>query len=228
MDAETAAAVRQIIERAKFELANRFDLLHAAVRGEFMSILYSANLPSSKAQIDLDARLATVGKDAARLERIAARATTQRIYEQAGLTEDSGKDLIAFFNDIAKQIGRDAGSVSRFFRQVQVSMNQEVESKHAGLKVQALQHVNKPNMFIFRDKIGKVWDAKTYLRAHSSKYYYELANRLAIDSLRTQGLTNAVLNRPGHESDGLEVGLIDVDDKFKKHFLHPGSKGILT
>ena len=230
MDAGKAAKLRQIIERAKRELTGRYSLIHAAMRGEFMSAIYSPSVPSAKAQNDLDRRLSTLGGDAARTEREAARSVTEEIHAVVGWVETPGmvENLSVFQADIVRQIGRDARAVSSLFRKVQTTINALTKDKHFSAKAQALQHITKSSVFTFKDKAGKIWDVQVYLKTHSSKYYYGLANDLAIGSMYSEGRYDATLDRPGHPSDGLEIDLAKLDAEMESKYFHPGSRGILV
>ncbi|MCK5643217.1 MAG: hypothetical protein KAJ19_20580 [Gammaproteobacteria bacterium] len=230
MDAGKATKLRQIIERAKRDLISRYDLTHAAMRGEFMSAIYSPSVPSAKAQGDLDRRLDIIGSEAARTERNMATSVTEEINEVVDWikTPEAVANLFAFKHDIVSQIGRDARAISSLFRQVQTSLNALTRDKHLSAKAQALKHIIKPSVFAYRDKIGKIWDSKVYLRTRSSKYYYELANDLAVGNIQSEGRTSATLDRPGHPSDGLKIDLVDINPEMESKYFHPGSQGILV
>lgn len=229
MDAEKAARLRQIIEGAKKEIIGRYDLIHSAMRGEFMSAIYSRSVPSAKAQNDIDRRLFNIGSEAAKTERQIATLVTERIHDVVRWVETPEMivNLLTFQNDVVRQISKDAKSISRLFRQVQVSLNDLDRNKHLSAKAQALQHVTKPGVFSFRDKAGKIWDTRIYLKTHSSKYYYELANELAGGDIYSESREIGVLDRPGHSSDGMEIALADIDPEMRSKYFHPGSQGIL-
>jgi len=229
MDAEQAATLRQIIEKAKRELISRYDLIHSAMRGEFMSAIYSAQVPSTKAQITVDRRLFDIGREASKTERQIVTSISEEIHRvaQGVETPEMIVSLLTFQNDIVRQVSRDARAVSRLFRQVQVSLDSLSRDKHLPAKAQALQHVSKPGVFTYRDKAGKIWDTKVYLKTAGSKYYYGLANDIAIDSIHSQGRESATLDRPSHPSNGLEINLAEIDAEMESKFFHPGSQGIL-
>ena len=230
MDAGKAAKLRQIIERAKRDLIGRYSLVQAAMRGEFMSAIYSPSVPSAKAQNDLDRRLSTLGGDAARTERKVSKSVYEEIHAVVGWIETPAmvENLSVFQTDIVRQISRDARAVSSLFRKVQTTLNALTKDKYFSAKAQALQHITKPGVFTFKDKAGKIWDVQTYLKTHSSKYYYGLANDLAIGSMYSEGHYSATLDRPEHESDGLKIDLAKIDDEMKSKYFHPGSRGILV
>lgn len=230
MDAGKAAKLRQIIERAKRDLVSRYSLVHSAMRGEFMSAIYSGNVPSAKAQSDINRRLAKIGGEAANMERQIANAITEEIHDvvQWVETPEMIVALLTFQNDVIRQIRRDANAISSLFRNVQTSINALTRDRHLLAKAQALQHISKPGVFTYKDKAGKIWDAKVYLKTHGSRYYYGLANDLAIGDILSQGRTSATLDRPGHPTDGLEIGLNDIDAEMESKLFHPGSRGILT
>lgn len=229
MDAEKAARLRQIIKRAKRDLISRYDLIHSAMRGEFMSAIYSPHIPSSKAQNDIDRRLSSIGNEAAKTERKIANSVTEEIHDvvQWVETPEMIVSLLTFQNDIVRQISRDAKAISSLFRQVQTSLNALARDKHLSAKAQALQHIAKPGVFTYKDKAGKIWDTRIYLKTHGSKYYYGLANDLAVGDLYSKDRTSATLDRPGHPSDGLEIDLVELDQDMKSRYFHPGSQGIL-
>lgn len=230
MDAGKAAKLRQIIERAKRDIISRYDLIHAAMRGEFMSAIYSPSVPSVKAQHNIDRRLSTLGGEAVRTEREIAKAVYEEIHAVVGWVESPKMvaDLFVFQADLVLQIRRDAKAISSLFRQVQTTVNALSRDKHVSAKAQALQHITKPGVFTFKDKAGKVWDARIYLKTRGSKYYYGLANELAIGSIYSEGRGNATLDRPGHPSNGLEVDLAEIDVEMESRYFHPGSQGILV
>ena len=230
MDAGKAAKLRQIIERAKRDLVNRYDLIHSAMRGEFMSAIYSPRVPSARAQRDIDRRLSTLGGEAARTEREISRSVTEEIHAVVGWVEtpETVSNLFIFQADIVRQIRRDAKTVSSLFRQIQTTINTLTKDKYVSAKAQALQHITKPGVFTYKDKIGKIWDARTYLKTHGSKYYYGLANDLVVGDMRGKGLVNAVLDRPGHVSNGMVVSLSELGSEMQSKYFHPGSQGILT
>jgi len=229
MDAEKAVRLRQIIERAKRDLIGRYDAIHAAMRGEFMSAVYSPAVPSSKAQSQLDRKLSTVGGEAARTERSIAKSITQEIKGVVGWIEtpEMVANLYDFQIEIVRQISRDSQAVSSLFRQVQTVINTLPKDKHVSAKAQALRHITKPNTFTYKDKAGKIWYTKIYLKAHSSQYYYGLANDLAIGDISSENRKSVTLNRPDHLSDGIEFDLVDITPEMKSKYLHPGSQGIL-
>lgn len=230
MDAEKAAKLRQIIERAKRDLIGRYSLIQAAMRGEFMSAIYSPSVPNPKAKRDLDRRLSTLGSDAARMERATAHSVTEEIHAVFGWvkTPEMVENLFVFQADIVRQISRDAKAVSSLFSKVQTALHALARDKYFSAKAQALQHIAKPSTFTFKDKAGKIWDVQIYLKTRSLKYYYELANELAIGSIYSEGRETATLDRPGHPSDGLEFNILDIDQEAKSKYFHPGSQGILT
>ena len=230
MDAGKAAKLRQIIERAKRDLIGRYSLIHAAMRGEFMSAIYSPGVPSARAQNNLDRRLSTLGDDSARTEREIARSVTEEIYAVVDWVETPAmvENLSVFQADIVRQISRDARAVSSLFRQVQTTLNALTRDKYFSAKAQALQHITKSSVFTFKDRAGKIWDVQAYLKTRSSKYYYELANDLAIGSMYSEERFTATLDRPGHPSDGLEINLSEIDVELKSKYFHPGSRGILA
>ncbi len=227
MDAEKAAKLRQIIERAKGDLTSRHNLIHAAMRGEFMSAIYSAGVPSSRSQNSIDRKLSDIGNEAAKVEREIAKSVTQELYAVVDWVETPKmvENLFTFQRDVVRQIGREARAVSSLFSKVQININALTKDKHLSAKSQALQHITKPGVFTYKDKVGKTWDAKTYLRTHGSKYYYGLANELAVGDISSEGRKTATLDRPGHDSDGLEFDLNDID---VPRYFHPGSQGILV
>lgn len=230
MGAEKAAILRQIIERAKRGLASRYDLVHSAMRGDFMSAIYSQHVPSAKAQNDIDSRLSAIGSESAKTERQIANLVTKEIQDVVQWVETPGmvKNLFDFRNDIVRQISRDAAAISSLFRQVQTSLNALDKSKHLLAKAQSLKHIAKPGVFTYKDKAGKIWDTQIYLKTRASKYYYGLANDLSVGDLYSQDRTSATLDRPGHSSDGLEIDLAELDPETKSRYFHPGSQGILT
>jgi len=230
MDAGKAAKLRQIIERAKRGLISRYDLIHAAMRGEFMSAIYFPYVPSSKAQNDLDRRLSVLGVESSRTEREVANSVTEEIHSVVDWvkTPEMVAGLFTFQGDIVRQIRRDAKAISSLFRKVQTTLDILSKDKHLSAKAQALQHITKPGVFMYKDKAGKIWDARIYLKTRSSKYYYELANELAVGDIYAEERLSAILDRPGHPSDGLEINLADIDQEMESKYFHPGSQGILV
>ncbi len=228
MDAERSSLVRHIIELAKDGLANRSALTHAAMRAEYMSAIYSAEMPSSMSQIRLDRVLSNIGKAAADTERQIANKTTNEIFDMVGEVETPNmvSDLLTFQNDVAKQVSRDAQAISSLFQQVQVSVNRLTTTDRVLAKAQALKHVGGPKVFTYKDKVGKIWKSEVYLKTHSSQYYYNLTNDLVLGGLYGEGRKTATMDRPGHKTDGLEIALTEIGAVQSKYF-HPGSQAIL-
>ncbi len=136
MDAGKAAKLRQLIERAKRNLTSRYDLTHAAMRGEFMSAIYSSVVPSAQAQSNIDRSLLAIGREAAETERQIARLMTFEISEIVDWIEtpEQSANLLTFERDVVRQISRDANAVSSLFRQVQTSINALTRDKHLSAK----------------------------------------------------------------------------------------------
>lgn len=227
MDAEKAILVRQTIELAKAELVNRSLLVQAAMRAEYMSAMYSPHTPSAISQITLDRELSTVGKSAANTERQIASRVSSEIFDIIGESETPNmmSNLLTYQGEIIRQFGRDANTISTIFQKAQLGLSSENPGSLVIARANALRTVGEENVFTYKDKAKKIWDAGTYLKTHSSQYYYGLANDLVIAGMRAKGSASAILNRPGHESDGMEMSLENLD---KDKYLHPGSQGILT
>lgn len=227
MDAESALEVRQIIESAKGELVNRSLLVQTAMRAEYMSAIYSPHTPSTISQITLDRELVVIGRSAANTEKQIAQSVTDQIFRVVGASEipDMAANLLVFQNDIARQLSRDASSIRRIFQKAQLGLANSNHGSQVTAKANALKDVNEKKVFTYRDKVGKFWNSDVYLKAHSSQYYYGLTNDLAAAGMREKGDVNAILNRPGHVSDGMVMSLGNLD---KSKYFHPGSQAILT
>ena len=227
MDAEKALLVRHIIELAKAELVNRNLLVQAAMRAEYMSAIYSPHTPSAISQITLDRKLSAVGKSASNTERQIASRVSSEIFDIIGESEtpDMMSNLLNYQGEIIKQLGRDANTISTIFQKTQLGLSNTNSGSLVIARANALRAVGGQKVFTYKDKVKKLWDAGTYLNAHSSQYYYGLANDLVIAGMRAKGDVNAILNRPGHVSDGMVMSLENLD---KEKYFHPGSQGKLT
>lgn len=229
MSMEQATRLRLIIERAKRGLSGRHDLVHAAMRAEFMSAVYSKDLPSAKAKISLDNALHKIGNQAAIIEEILSRQTAIEILNAVHpilKPEWFNASVSKFQKDVASQIGRDARAISVLFGKVQSTIHGLRGDKHLAAKAQALQHVNQPGVFVYKDSVGKIWTAERYLETHGAQFYYGLANELTIETMKLNGKASATVDRPGHKSDGLEIALADFDG-IRERYFHPGSQAIL-
>ena len=227
MEHEKAVLLRQIIELSKAGLVSRSVVAQTAMRAEYMAAVSSDNVPSTLAHIMLDKAVSRIGQTAAKTEREIADNTTAQIFDIVGTAEipNMQADLLVFKNDIVRQLSRDARSISSIFQQFQISLNTVRLDRHALAKASALKSVLDPKTFTYRDKAGKIWDANVYLKTHGSQYYYGLTNDLVEADMREKGQATAILNRPGHTSDGMFVFLENVD---REKYFHPGSQAILT
>ena len=227
METEKAVLLRQIIESAKAGLISRSVVAQTAMRAEYMAAVSSANVPSTLAHIMLDRAVSRIGNMMAKTERETANRTTAEIFDIVGTAEipNMQANLLIFKDDIVRQLSRDARSISSIFRQFQMALNTIRPDRHTLAKASALRNVSGPRTFTYKDKVGKLWEASVYLKTHGSQYYYGLTNDLVAADLREKGLVNAILNRPGHISDGMVVSLDDLD---KDKYFHPGSQAIMT
>jgi len=120
-----ATKLRWIIEQAKIDLKNRYDLNIAAMRGAFIAILYSKSVPSIKAQYEFDEQLVVIGSNAANTERQIALKIADEIFSAvkgASETSKMSDNLLAFQRDIVKQLSRDAKTFREIFRKSQLAI----------------------------------------------------------------------------------------------------------
>ena len=229
MEREQAIEIRLSIETARKELLDRYAVTKAAMKGAFHSALFQGTLPNPNAQRQLDNELKRVAQSAIATETRSVVSESTRILEMATAnveTEDVAERISAFQRAISAQITNDARRVSELFRKTQLRLQSSVVAREETYQG-AIVAINDEAMFSYKDSIGRTWLSRHYMITLSGKFYYELANDLSVAQIMSEGKTMMTLDRPGHESDGLEFSLADLSI-VKEQYLHPGSKGILV
>lgn len=221
--------LRLEIERARKGLLDRYVVVKAAMQGVFLNSLVSLQRPSVTAQKELNARLQEIGFSAKATEKDAAAYASGIIIDlvdSAISKEDMVKRIQVFQGQVLEQISRDAAAVSEFFRKTQLRLQSRVVSTMA-TQVQAIEGINRPELFYYKDKAGKLWRSDRYLETASNVYYYDLANDLIVGKLLSAGKFTGFIDRPGHASHGIRFDLVDYG-VIHNQFFHPGSTGIVV
>ena len=229
MERERAIEIRIAIETARKEMLDRYSVVKAAMRGAFHSALFQGALPNPNAQRLLDRELKRTAQSAIATETrsVVSEATKLLKLAQTNVEfEDVAQRISDFQKSISAQIGHDARIASELFRKTQLRLQSSVVPREETYQ-QSIAAINDESVFSYRDSIGRTWLSRHYMITLSGKFYYELANDLSLAQVMSEGKTTITLDRPGHESDGLEFSLADLSE-VRKQYLHPGSKGIVV
>lgn len=223
-----ASDVRLVIQRARGDLLQRYDVSKTAMRGAFLSTLMQASRPQAMYQEQLDRELGAIVSAAIKTEREIARIAVAGLLREIDSSlevEDVIDKVNEFTKSVVRQIRKDAKDVSELFRLTQLRKQTSGESVEIVL-LRAIQDVTRQKFFTYIDVKRRLWESSRYLSTLSASFYYSLANDLIVSKMVAQGKNTGVLDRPGHESNGRAIKLSEYD-AVRPLYFHPGSQAIL-
>jgi len=229
MTPDRAVEVRMLIEQERHGLVNRYRSTQSAMRGAFHAALFNQQRPNVKAADDLKKELISIYKAAIDTEKRSALAGANLVVGATGseLAPEDVSDRVSDFHAlIRKQLQRDASAVTELFRKTQLRLQSNVVPAVETFS-QAIRLINGEDVFVYVDALGRKYQSMYYLVTLSGQHYYDMANDISVSQILSSNKQMMVLDRPGHESDGMEFKTSEINT-VKKAYLHPGSQGILV